>query len=182
MPVIITTSRDPSRRTRSLVKDLALVIPKSIKVNRGKATLEDLRALMLSYRLNGIIIVYERKGNPSALLYYVDKGNELKRRFLVKLRSLRLRREVTGSQRPINVSCLIIDCNTALTELLEAFTEMFDATCYGSSGLSNSLECIKVEVNPDVDGQCINVRFICLGSNRICGPQLTIEKVIKYEV
>lgn len=182
MPVIITTSRSPSRRTRSLVKDLALVIPKSIKVNRGKTTLEDLRTLMLSYRVNGVIVVYERKGNPSALLYYVGRDNELKRRFLIKLRSVKLRREIAGSQKPINVSCLTIDQDTMLSELLEVFTEIFNIADYESGKLFNSLECIKAEFKPCLDGQYINLRFICLGSNRICGPLLTIEKVIRYEV
>ena len=40
MPVLITTSREPSKRTKSLAKDLEMSFPDSLYMARGKSSIE----------------------------------------------------------------------------------------------------------------------------------------------
>jgi len=68
--ILITTSHRPSRRTRTLIRDLSHVIPGSVRVNRGKKSLEDLRQEAIKYGLDRVLVVGERKGNPGLLRFY----------------------------------------------------------------------------------------------------------------
>ncbi|MCS7121883.1 MAG: rRNA maturation protein [Archaeoglobaceae archaeon] len=62
--MILTTSRKPSRKTRSFAKVLAR-FTNWLYVNRGKMSLEDIRRLSEDF-----VIVSEMRANPSALYFY----------------------------------------------------------------------------------------------------------------
>ncbi|MDK2790190.1 MAG: small nucleolar ribonucleoprotein [Methanothermococcus sp.] len=84
--MIITTSRKPSQRTRSFVKDLASVL--GIKIlNRGKTPLKD---ILETY--DNFIVVEEFKGNPGKLKFYNTKKNEV----LSLIIATKLQKEVCG--------------------------------------------------------------------------------------
>ena len=59
-----------------MVKELARVLPRSIKVNRGKRTLEDLFYDAVEMRARRIIVVGEWKGNPGLLRFYEPRRAE----------------------------------------------------------------------------------------------------------
>ena len=68
--LVITTSRRPSRRTRSLVRDLSHVIPSALRVTRGKKSLDDLREIAIAHGFTRILVVWDMKGNPGGLVFY----------------------------------------------------------------------------------------------------------------
>ena len=68
--ILITTSRRPSKRTRTLIRDFLHVIPGAVRVNRGKKSLQDLRQDAVKFGLDRVLIVGERKGNPGLLRFY----------------------------------------------------------------------------------------------------------------
>jgi U3 small nucleolar ribonucleoprotein protein IMP4 len=85
--MIITTSRKPSQRTRSLVNDLARVFNFKI-LNRGKIPLSE-----LIENKDDMIIVEELKGNPGRLKIFNFENNKI----LSMNLSLKLQREVSGN-------------------------------------------------------------------------------------
>ncbi len=72
--MILTTSRKPSRRTRSLAKALARFMNWRY-VQRGKMSLDDLFS-MLNPNEN-LAIIHEVKGNPAILRIIDRRGREL---------------------------------------------------------------------------------------------------------
>ncbi|MEM0332193.1 MAG: rRNA maturation protein [Archaeoglobaceae archaeon] len=70
--MIITTSRKPSRRTRSLAKFLAKFLNFQY-VNRGKNSIEEISA-----QYSDFWIISEIKGNPAFLTYYHSANPILK--------------------------------------------------------------------------------------------------------
>lgn len=68
--IIITTSRAPSPRTRSLTRDLLVVLPRSERVTRGHLTMEELAAIARSKGARRVVILGERRGNPSIIRVY----------------------------------------------------------------------------------------------------------------
>jgi U3 small nucleolar ribonucleoprotein protein IMP4 len=70
---LITTSRRPSRRTRSFLKEFSLILPGSYRVNRGKFSFRGLLAEALVHNCRGIIIINTYKGNPGSIDFYVIK-------------------------------------------------------------------------------------------------------------
>jgi rRNA maturation protein Rpf1 len=68
--VILTTSRRPNRRIRAFVKDLADVIPNSIRLTRGHLTMKDLWYEAVSQGAKRVIIVADKRGNPGIIRVY----------------------------------------------------------------------------------------------------------------
>ena len=67
---IVTTSRRPSRRVRRFCKELLYVIPNSVKVNRGKLSLDELYLKALELGGKRVILVSVLKGNPGVISFY----------------------------------------------------------------------------------------------------------------
>ncbi|NOZ82239.1 MAG: hypothetical protein GXN98_00230 [Euryarchaeota archaeon] len=84
---LVTTSRKPSPRTRTFSRDLARAIGGRY-LTRGKANLEHVFSLD-----ERVVIVKERRGNPSLIEVYVNG----ERRFALKLRRAMLCRELKHS-------------------------------------------------------------------------------------
>ncbi len=178
LKLILTTSREPSRRTRSFLKELALAVPHGVKVNRGKATFKDLYNLVLREGAYGVLVVFEKKANPSALVYYVPKADTLERVFLMKIRSPRLRRELRDSQKPLNIRNLVIRESSYSSkeseEVANALVEALKPRIAEGGYIPRSIEIlITGSEQPRVD-------FICVDSGKICGPSFNVEKVIWY--
>lgn len=72
--MLISTSRRPSKRTRSFVKELLDVIPLSFQVTRGKKSIEELKDIAILKGCRRLLIVESKDGNPSTLSFmHIDK-------------------------------------------------------------------------------------------------------------
>ncbi len=121
--IIITTCRRPTRRLRSFVKDLAKVIPNSIRVNRGKMSLKDLIAYSRSLGARMIILVGLRHGNPGIVRFIelTEFGYTFKPP-IIQILSVRLIREIKAPYIPAANS--IITCTfEKYSEKLKLFTQ-----------------------------------------------------------
>jgi U3 small nucleolar ribonucleoprotein protein IMP4 len=66
--VMLTSSRDPSSRLTSFLKELRLVIPGAERVNRGQYVISDLVELCRSHDVTDLVIVHEHRGEPDGLI------------------------------------------------------------------------------------------------------------------
>ncbi len=176
--LLITTSREPSRRTRSFVKDLSRVLPHSVRVTRGKATYGELAVKASSLGAYGVLVAMEKRGNPSALSFLRVEGSRPRREFLLKLGRVSLLGELPGSQLPLGMLELVIVPGT----LPRGFPETVAAYL---------LECLRPRVVERSEGRVVELRvlggeegalvtFICATSERECGPRFTVVRVVDY--
>ncbi len=179
--LLITTSREPSRRTRSFVNDLVKVIPNSIKFNRGKATYKDLATIMRLHSSYGALMVLERKGNPSALAYMILRNTkDLTRKYLILISSLKLLREIKGHQIPYNVKKLALNFSKVPQgfpqRVCEVLIEVFRPVLVEESeGLADA---VVLEVSGDEN--MASVVFYCSSTGRACGPAFNVVKTYTY--
>lgn len=75
--ILITTSRRPTTTTRRFVKSLSMILPASLKIARGKLTLDLLALQALDLGLKKILIVRNKKGNPGYIDVYVLDESKL---------------------------------------------------------------------------------------------------------
>jgi rRNA maturation protein Rpf1 len=68
--MLITTSRRPTPKMRTLCNDLARVLSNAIRLNRGKLSLQGLKEHALSRGVDRLIVVERRKGGPGLLRFY----------------------------------------------------------------------------------------------------------------
>ncbi|EEH39398.1 U3 small nucleolar ribonucleoprotein IMP4 [Paracoccidioides lutzii Pb01] len=64
---LITTSRSPSARLSTFAKEMRLLIPTSIRINRGNLVISDLLASAKASALSDMIILHEHRGTPTAI-------------------------------------------------------------------------------------------------------------------
>ncbi|MHA1503675.1 MAG: Brix domain-containing protein [Candidatus Heimdallarchaeota archaeon] len=92
---LLTTSRKPSQRTRSFIRDLVRVIPWSFHFTRGTCSLNDLADELSSLGINRMLIVHEKKGNPSLMKFFKLVDNSLEERdYRLRIKGIALGREL----------------------------------------------------------------------------------------
>ncbi|KAL4954857.1 anticodon-binding protein [Aspergillus filifer] len=64
---IVTTSRNPSVRLGTFAKEIRLLLPTSIRLNRGNLVLPDLVTSANSAGLSDMILLHEHRGTPTAM-------------------------------------------------------------------------------------------------------------------
>lgn len=65
--VLVTTSRDPSTRLGTFAKEIRLLLPTAIRLNRGTLVLPDLVGSATASGLSDVILLHEHRGTPTAL-------------------------------------------------------------------------------------------------------------------
>ena len=176
--LLITTSREPSKRVRSFVKDLSIVLPHSVRVSRGKATYSELATKATSLGAYGVLIVLERRGNPSSILYAEPRGTELEVMFLLKLGGVTLMRELPGSQRPLGLGELILVPSSVPKGFPEIVSSYLLQALRPKIVESPGGRAVELKILGGEDGALIT--FICVTSDRECGPRFRVVKVIDY--
>lgn len=64
---LVTTSRSPSTRLAAFSKEIRLLLPTSIRLNRGNLILPNLVASAKAAALTDIILLHEHRGTPTAM-------------------------------------------------------------------------------------------------------------------
>ena len=64
---IVTTSRSPSIRLSTFAKEIRLLLPTSIRLNRGNLVLPDLVSSANTAGLTDMILLHEHRGTPTAM-------------------------------------------------------------------------------------------------------------------
>lgn len=94
--VLVTTSRDPSSRLAAFAKEIRLLLPTSIRLNRGTLILPELVRSAQSSGLSDIVLLHEHRGTPTALtLSHFPHGPTLS----FSLHNVVLRHDIPGSVR-----------------------------------------------------------------------------------
>jgi len=92
---VLTTSRKPSQRTRSFIRDLVRVIPWSFHFTRGSCSLNDLANELAVLGINRLLIIHEKKGNPSLVKFYkLVEGKLIERDYRLRIKGISLAREL----------------------------------------------------------------------------------------
>jgi len=154
-------------------------IPHSEKLNRGKATLQDLRSAILRRGAYGLVMVLEKNANPSALVFYEPGDITIVRKLMLRIKSVRLGRETKDFQKPLGMRELVINLTNVseglVSDVANALVTMFKPRIYSGEPPLRSIEIVLT------GGNEVEVSFICTSSNRPCGPTFKVFKVIKFE-
>jgi len=65
--IIVTTSRDPSTRLGKFAKEIRLLLPTSIRLNRGNMVLPNIVQSAKSACMSDVVLLHEHRGKPTAM-------------------------------------------------------------------------------------------------------------------
>ncbi len=123
--ILITTSRKPSRKTRSLARELSRMIPFSTYITRGKKPIEDLVEIARTKGYNRIAILKEKHGNPFKFDFIEIDGanwNYLDESLIFNL--IKLQREIIKDK--IKFEDIKFDGDQKIKEFFNIFEERLD--------------------------------------------------------
>lgn len=178
---VLTTSRKPSQRTRSFVRDLVRVIPWSFHFTRGSCSLNDLADELAVLGINRMLILHEKKGNPSLIKFYkLIDGKLSERDYRVRIKGISLARELNRGRSVFTAESkyrVINKCKSDFGEQLYAMLSLF-------FNFERSRELIK---EPNLKGiaiffsdskeDLIKLDFQQIESGEMIGPRITISDV-----
>ena len=171
-PILITTSRRPSPRVRSFVKDLVLVIPGAVRLTRGHLSMRDLAVEAQLVGADRVVVVGEKRGNPGIIRVYKVSGDSLVNIASFIVKGVALSRE-TGAGQPSKGTPLRLvvdtDGSPVADEFADAFVVAFHARVFEDPRPGDVLARIT-----GLDERTVRVEFY--QSDRRVGPRLKLGK------
>ena len=170
--IIVTSSRRPTPRIRSLVKDLAMILPGAERLTRGHLSMQELASEAILRGAERVVIVGGRKGNPSILRIYEVKKGDLLNIVTFIIRGVALSRELKRPLPHESPERMIVetDGNPLSDEFADAFVQAFSARV-----LEKPLDKdIIAAISLDRSGNYVRVEFVFQG--RRVGPRLKLAK------
>ncbi len=180
MQIVFTTSRRPSRRTRSLVSELVYCIPNSFKLSRGRKSLIELIHELISLSAKYFAVVLEYKGNPGRIAFYklYHELREPKPLFSITIGGVKLCREIRGrvleKSPPRELSIDTYGCGTdECFKLADLLMEVLNAK------VGSAKSGVRLVLSNGCSG-LIEVSFINAGGE-VVGPVIKVGKVRLFE-
>jgi U3 small nucleolar ribonucleoprotein protein IMP4 len=66
--ILVTTSRNPSQRLMQFMKEIRIIIPNSIRVNRGNTVIKELVKICQENEFSDLVILHENRGVPDGMI------------------------------------------------------------------------------------------------------------------
>jgi rRNA maturation protein Rpf1 len=159
---------------------LVRVIPWSFHFTRGSCSLLDLADELTSLGINRLVILHEKKGNPSLFKFYKLEGDELDEKdYRMRLKGISLARELNrGRSKFISDSRLMVvnKCHSDFGEQLYMMLSMF----FGFERmrtLPSDPQLKGIAINFSDKNDMITLEFQQIESKEMIGPRLTISDV-----
>jgi len=179
--ILFSTSRNPSRRTRTLIKDLTWVFPRASRIPRGTKNIYELAATALAARASSLVVVSTRKGNPRTIsIYRVTEQKYYQLPLELSLTGVKLRNEFS-KKTPSRPNELLILPKEPLSsrgqQLCEMVSQIFRLPILDHQQPVGKTSIIMRIDEPDI----IRITFTYGASTTEVGPQLRIGKVNFFE-
>ncbi|MFW9922735.1 MAG: Brix domain-containing protein [Candidatus Thorarchaeota archaeon] len=177
---MLTTSRNPSQRTRSFTRDLVRVIPWSFHFTRGSCSLRDLADELDLLGINRLMVIHEKKGNPSLVKFFKLEDNLLSERdYRLRIKGVALARELKRGRSNFTSESkfkVINKCQSEFGEQLYTMLSVFfgfererelprDSNFKGIAVLFSDKE------------ELINLEFQQIETKEMIGPKITFSDV-----
>ena len=177
---MLTTSRNPSQRTRSFVRDLVRVIPWSFHFTRGSCSLKDLADEIENLGINRLLILHEKKGNPSLVKFYKLVDDQLiERDYRIRIKGVSLARELNRGRSIFTSESkfrVINQCQSDFGEQLYTMLSLFfNFVRFRSLPADSDLKGIAIIFSDKED--LISLEFQQIETKEMIGPRFTISDV-----
>jgi len=177
--ILITTSRDPTRRIRTLCNDLTCSIPNAVRVNRGKMNLEGIAEKAIELDANEVIIINRWKGGPGKIeLFQASSEGLTPGPPLLYVRGVRLRREFKAKARPFR-SLTITMPPKSPTEIVRTAESLANFLNIPVSSMGETTSKFQASLHISSDASSLTqITFLLLPETMEVGPRLTLSHVV----
>jgi U3 small nucleolar ribonucleoprotein protein IMP4 len=179
--ILITTSRNPTQRIRTFCNDLTHTLPNSIRINRGKSSLNTLAEKALEHEAERIIIADRWKGNLGKIQLFTLGDTGLIQFYpIIYVKSVKLRRDF-GHTRGKTAKSLILQTTPEIPsearKLADALTQFLNTPKQPTDNSlpPNTQIIMHISLNPT---RRIQITFLQTPEKNEIGPRITISHLI----
>ncbi|MGB9959554.1 MAG: Brix domain-containing protein [Candidatus Bathyarchaeales archaeon] len=130
--ILLTTSRRPTQAIRTFCRDLSHTFPNTLRINRGKLSLEGMAAKAIDVNAEKVLVVERWKGGPGKIQFFeISKEGLRLIPPLIYLKGVKLQREFPEAKpKGRRIKSLAIEASksgsTEVKKLEEALSKFFD--------------------------------------------------------
>ena len=175
--IMLTTSREPTAKIRTLCNDLARVIPSIVRVNRGKMSTGEVAEKALEIEAQKVIMIDRLHGGPGAIKFFkVEESGLVSIPPVIHVRSIMLNRELGSSGVKPAVSLIIQPTMTSkeIPKLAGALSKFFDIPILLMGKPSESVSTNMIVSCDETDHIVITFRS---ESESEIGPRIVVSSV-----
>jgi rRNA maturation protein Rpf1 len=179
--ILLTTSRRPTETIRTLCHDLANSLPRVMRVNRGKISMDGVAEKAIELEADRVILVDRWRGGPGKISLFQITPTGLKPvPPIMFVAGVRLRREFKEATRRIRSSVVTVEPNSPrLGRIAGCLSLFFDLPC-----LSSDEAAEKHDVSMHISFGSLRrpkITFILFSRMFEIGPRITLSK-LNWEV
>jgi rRNA maturation protein Rpf1 len=177
--ILLTTSRRPTGAIRTLCRDLVNSLPRVVRVNRGKMSLEGVAEKAIELEADRVIVVNRWRGGPGKINLFQIAPTGLKA-FppLMLIAGVRLRKEFKEATRRFRSSVITVEPkNSPELKRIAGYLSQF----FGLPVLSADKAAEKHGVSMHLlfgSLRRLQITFMLLSRMFEIGPRITISKLI----
>ena len=124
--ILLTTSRNPTPKTRTFCNDLARVIPSIVRVNRGKMSADEVGEKALEFGADRVVIVDRwQRGTGSIRFFRLDESGLVSTPPIIHVVGIRLRREFSVVSKVKPALSLMAELSGRVLRVSKAVSKFF---------------------------------------------------------
>jgi len=177
--ILLTTSRRPAGRIRTLCHDFAHTIPNIIRINRGKLSVDGIAERAVELNADRIVVIDRWKAGPGKIkLFRVEPTGLIPVPPLMYVAGVKLQREFEAKTKHVR-SLVVTTKPENLPETLriaECLSDFFNLPrlLMGEAGTKSQVS-MHVSLNASLRNQ---ITFMLLPQMVEIGPRITLSKLV----
>ena len=178
--ILLTTSRRPTHRMRTLCHDLARSIPNLVRINRGKLNLDGIAERALEFNADRVIIVDRWRGGPGKIKLFQAGPQGLKLvPPLIFVGDIRLQRELEGVRvKPVRSLTITTshEKSPQVAKIAESFSRFLNVPASTTDAAASRCKAA-MHVSSGASAQ-IQITFMLLPEAMEIGPRITVSHLL----
>jgi len=177
--ILLTTSRRPTRRIRTLCHDLARSIPNVVRINRGKLSLDEVAERALELNADRVVVVDRWKGGPGTIkLFRVEPAGLTPVPPLMYVAGIRLQREFEAGTKAVRSLAVTTapESSSEVTKIAENLSSFLNFPLASIDEAASKYQA-SMHVSQNASGR-IQVTFMLLPQMVEIGPRITMSRVM----
>jgi len=174
--ILLTTSRNPTPKIRTFCNDLTRVIPKIVRVNRGKMSLDEIAEKALEQGADKVIIIDRWEGGPGKIQFFcIGESGLVRFPPILYVVGIRLQREFALTRlKPVHSLAITstVDNSMQLADSLSKFLN-FPLLIENETLLKYQ---VAMYISKDATRR-VQTTFMLLPQKLEVGPRITIRRV-----
>ena len=177
--ILLTTSRRPTRRIRTLCHDFTRSVPNIVRINRGKLNLDGIAERAVELDADRIVVIDRWKGGPGKIkLFRIEQTGLFSVPPLIYVAGIRLQREFEAKTKHVRSLVVTTDSEKPpeTIRIAERFSDFFNLPKLSIDEAATKYQAsMHVSLNASYHTQ---ITFTLLPQMVEIGPRITLSKLV----